>query len=548
MLAPTTSVMVNENHSQLMDESPTRSVGIQTTYRDSESQTMAYTPDYTIPEGEEEPEILSLSMLSSKQGLPAGLKEIEMIERKRDKKLFEMYLPPMTDEASFDLRKKLMEAQEMKEWSYREQEINKLQEERLEVLKQAVFERDQENEYLSEQRVEALRQKRTLDTDAEMKRIQQLRIKNLRKLSKKRNASTVHLENKKTVIDEYANYASTVYVPSTRQGKVNAVEKRTVEGITQNHTQSLTEIHNIEAKLPKKLTAINIAKPMKRETRGRQGTTALQHLEKMAALIERDKLRLLETNTEIKHTAVPSWKKGAGTKIIRPTTPILQTLDRSVDNAVIVLQRLLRGRAVQNSMYEGKERRLDLIRELRESEVPIDEETEEPESKLDASIRQRIKGEIVSAMLDKLAKQALHLQEVQKVNDMMSKAIEERELRETAEMERRVKEEKIRVQRNFVYRQLQAVHEITAHTMVEEMICNTIDTLANDQAKNAKRKSAPYDAIENSQECIQLYLNNYILPEVERLVEAQHVSEEELRFSNAAMSSLKTALESMRYF
>ena len=33
--------------------------------------------------------------------------------------------------------------------------------------------------------------------------------------------------------------------------------------------------------------------------------------------------------------------------------------------AIILLQRLLRGRAAQNMMYEGKERRLELIRELR---------------------------------------------------------------------------------------------------------------------------------------------------------------------------------------
>ena len=33
-------------------------------------------------------------------------------------------------------------------------------------------------------------------------------------------------------------------------------------------------------------------------------------------------------------------------------------------NAVILLQRLLRGRAAQNNMYEGKEKRLALIEEL----------------------------------------------------------------------------------------------------------------------------------------------------------------------------------------
>lgn len=36
--------------------------------------------------------------------------------------------------------------------------------------------------------------------------------------------------------------------------------------------------------------------------------------------------------------------------------------------AIILLQRLVRGRATQNMMFEGKEKRLDLISELRATE------------------------------------------------------------------------------------------------------------------------------------------------------------------------------------
>lgn len=38
------------------------------------------------------------------------------------------------------------------------------------------------------------------------------------------------------------------------------------------------------------------------------------------------------------------------------------------DKAIILLQRLIRGRAIQNMMFEGKEKRLDLIAELRATE------------------------------------------------------------------------------------------------------------------------------------------------------------------------------------
>jgi hypothetical protein len=65
---------------------------------------------------------------------------------------------------------------------------------------------------------------------------------------------------------------------------------------------------------------------------------------------------------------------------VRPKTPpykeISNRFEQSDDfehadkkyRAIIMLQRLLRGRAHQNMMFEGKEKRLDLIAELRATE------------------------------------------------------------------------------------------------------------------------------------------------------------------------------------
>ena len=80
--------------------------------------------NYTVRPGEE-PEILTLASLSYGKGLPAGLAEVEMIERARQKRDFEAALPPITDEASFELRKQMMEEQELREWGHREAEIDK---------------------------------------------------------------------------------------------------------------------------------------------------------------------------------------------------------------------------------------------------------------------------------------------------------------------------------------------------------------------------------------------------------------------------------------
>lgn len=64
---------------------------------------------------------------------------------------------------------------------------------------------------------------------------------------------------------------------------------------------------------------------------------------------------------------------------VRPPTPVAKDFQRTENKdqhkagdkrqrAVILLQRLLRGRAKQNMMFEGKEKRLDLIAELRATE------------------------------------------------------------------------------------------------------------------------------------------------------------------------------------
>ena len=57
------------------------------------------------------------------QGLPAGLVEVEMIERAREKRRWEAGLPPLDDPNQMERRRDMMEEQERKEWAHRENEI-----------------------------------------------------------------------------------------------------------------------------------------------------------------------------------------------------------------------------------------------------------------------------------------------------------------------------------------------------------------------------------------------------------------------------------------
>lgn len=66
-------------------------------------------------------------MFTSYTGLPAGVEEVELIERARQRAAFEASLPPINgaDPQSFIIRRKMMEEQELREHDYRAEQIKK---------------------------------------------------------------------------------------------------------------------------------------------------------------------------------------------------------------------------------------------------------------------------------------------------------------------------------------------------------------------------------------------------------------------------------------
>ena len=59
--------------------------------------------------------------------MPAGLAEVEMVERARAKRAWEATLPDLHDVEQMDKRRKMLEQQELAEWTLREKEIERLE-------------------------------------------------------------------------------------------------------------------------------------------------------------------------------------------------------------------------------------------------------------------------------------------------------------------------------------------------------------------------------------------------------------------------------------
>ncbi|GLE10239.1 hypothetical protein PINS_up022277 [Pythium insidiosum] len=123
----------------------------------------------------------------------------------------------------------MMETQETREWAYREAEIDELHEQRVELLRHALQERDKENEFLAEQRLEVLRQRLLHEKENTMERIQQERVTALRKLT--RSASTATRRRRgatcgATSLPSTPTLARACTRPVTRGGKAGKVEIR----------------------------------------------------------------------------------------------------------------------------------------------------------------------------------------------------------------------------------------------------------------------------------------------------------------------------------
>ena len=464
-----------------------KNVEVQTIFRESEAQTVPYTPEFEVPEGED-PEVLILKGLTFENGLPLGQKELEMIGHAKAKREMEVNLPPFTDEASMLFRKKLMEQQEMREYKLRENEIDRRREIRLAQLQQALVERDESNVFLASQRVEAIRQTRMEERELALQKIRSKRIKVLRRLAHKRNLAdpTMSDGTGRDIVNQYYDKASAVYAPIKRLGKDVPVDPQRYD--VASRTAPLDNMSNImalEGSVPHSLLASgderhfspnkDMSKTAPLGTRGggraaeeRLTSAANRSLRNTKRDVEEMHLILLKKKRSAVSSARPqstargggggaavggasggvagggsvgsvgigaqeraatvgsepgsrATSKGGSSLLSkkphkgRPPTPDLvhsskddSAVATMIENqplraAVVLLQRLIRGRAVQNVMYEGRVRRAELIGELRGADEAMLQASQKSREQLDTEHWEQREEKIRESTVDAVA-------------------------------------------------------------------------------------------------------------------------------------------------
>ncbi|XP_076333587.1 cilia- and flagella-associated protein 91-like [Tachypleus tridentatus] len=145
------------------------SFSTQTDYRESETQTDPWTPDFIVKPGNNS-ELLTLATLSYGCGLPAGKFEVEMIEQARKKRLLEASLPPLTsNKDQWEKRQKILAEIEFSEWSFKENKIERLQQK---LLEKTVIDKNSKSKKENEDRLQSLWNKKQEEKDKTIKKLE----------------------------------------------------------------------------------------------------------------------------------------------------------------------------------------------------------------------------------------------------------------------------------------------------------------------------------------------------------------------------------------
>jgi len=544
-------------------EPPTKTVATQSVYRESEAQTDPYSPDYQI--SSQVPEVLQLTHLTYGAGLPASEAELQIIERTRQKRIFKQMLPPPCDEFGMEVRVQLMEAQEFREWADRDRTIRELQEKRLQLLRQAFEERDMQRESAQTGKIDRVRQRKEEERDRKLAACQRLRTKVLRKMQKERTKADSDNVRKRDVIAEYADFTSQVYAPLARNGHVPDYNTAKIE-VQPSDLASFPGLVQLEASLHPSVLRATEKHPKDMDAKKKSSHQLRKELEMTTALktaMESIKKELQQNEGDSKGEnglSAGGLKKFHLRNVLdRPDSPrekndVLPE-EEEQESAVLLLQRIIRGRAFQNLMFEGKEKRLDLINELRAAERFAETATRTEEKRYIDQLRDKafegvlesVQGSIISQTLDQLSKELLRFQEERRIAAMVKLAERDRQDRQAMESGRRQAEERLREREDEMFRQIMGVHQGTVDSYLEEVLTSTVEEAAQTQALTEARLKAAYvnqvvDMLEASAQepdvVVRELVHTFNLPHVQREVIQRRIAQENKRFSEAARGAL----------
>ena len=540
----------------------TRSLGCQTLMRESEAQTIPASFG-VVKQDNTFQEIFELKDFHYGAGLPVEMHDIELIAKAREKRAFNDALPPLSDEANFNLRNKLTNEQETREWRQKEKEIEEINEKRLLTLQQFLENREKQFEEKRLEKIDRLKEKKDEEVEGAIIKSRKHRVKIIRNISKSKEKFINNNNRKRDIILDYTSFGSKVYAPLTRDGhnpdrhpfkfELNSYSLNTYDG--------LSEIQN-EVSYSQNSTMASFTKPKMEK----KYSNSLSKLEKVHIKAIKDAFNSIQKQ-EMKKKEEEDYKKRKDEEDNRNKNDLNKKVEEPPEKNmiledVLLFQRLLRGRKEQIEMQEGRKKRAELIKELKQAdEWKSSAATAEEQKlidnykiKLTNGVADAIQGDNISKTLDYLSKELVRIKEEQKINAIVMMAENERRKREAEEMGRRQAENILRDRQDIMAKELLEVNQATMDSYINSLFTNTVNKVSKKQVIKeieikAKKLNTIVDKIEDKfvkdDVRIRDLVSSFIIPEIERKKKQDQIELEEKRFIERAKVAINTRKKNM---
>ncbi|CAB3222620.1 unnamed protein product [Arctia plantaginis] len=552
-----------------------RNRGTQSIYRESSAQTKPWQPDaQPAPGCENTPEVLYLDKLEWGPGcpyrigdLPADFHTTEIINKMRHARIWMAVAEKGGFPRWMKKRDEIITDVETKDWIFRESEIDELQSIRLELLHRLQADQRQKQTNRTSKKLAKLWFVKKTDMERKIDHIRKTRDREHRKLVAIHEgggrvgqvARSRAARGHGSVCKQASDPTSDLHAPLLRHGYQ---ARRRHANIYYDPSLLSAEDHAAIAEPP---TWLNHCQNLTKSCSG-------HHL-------PRDPMKLCERETkwseqflENLHNDLKKARLGAGQMTAgplhvlkprrlvttpRPATPVVEAVDdmeETEHQSALLLQKIIRGRAVQYLMYEGRTRAAELTEELktthglqREDKIRIAREeskarefnamrteTEQKEDAISALVDE-LCGGAMSAALDFLEKELRRLKEERRQHAFVLIAIREKSMREAAEAGRRQKEERRRREHDEMFKQVLGVTQGTVDAYLKQIITEGVELAAEEeavkaaqlQADNIDKSIAEYSSISTAEqnELVAELVHQFLLPHTHQTAARHHITE-----------------------
>ncbi|CAG9799198.1 unnamed protein product [Chironomus riparius] len=320
---------------------------IQTLYRESSAQTKSWLPECFTKEitSDNIPEVVFVADIIESVSYP-GIKEVEIVERARKRRMWETTLPPIKAQSEIPSRVAALEAFEWEEWIAREKDINECQQVRLKIVSDLIDKREEKYKTDTDLKIQNCK-KRTLTERNHQKDLLIHKFqRSMRKIDISQRKDTMRdLKNDPVLLhyDKKSDYA----IPKIQMKKVTNLKKQIqIEnsiGVNKNRQ---------ELWIPKK--------PPHEIIRGVWNENYLKRLHETLKHFRHKKKyqkKFFEKNASVKNENIS-------------LSLLLQVTDdhdvKKYQNKML-MQKTIKGRAIQSMLQKGMKKIQDVIQETKET-------------------------------------------------------------------------------------------------------------------------------------------------------------------------------------